>query len=154
MKRDDIGTALRDLPPTFASEGFRQGVLSRLDERLARRPTHLRFAVAGAAALVVVLVLVISLRGREVGQERLASQGIEALREQRLEVLRDEFRALQRDLLELQSLTAQSRPVVGVKGEGDTDFFIDLRTLYATPSSGPRVRGLRPEPVQPASYRP
>ena len=152
MKRDDVGRALRDLPRTFASEGFRQGVLRRLDERPARRPTYVRFAIAGAAALV--LVLVVSIRGREARQDRLASQRIEALREQRLEVLRDEFRALQRDLLALQSLTAQSRPVVGVKGQGDIDFFIDLRNLYVAPASGPRVRGLRPEPVRPASYRP
>ena len=152
MTDDRIGKALRDLPRARASASFRPRVITRLGERPNRmRALDWRLALAGVVAVAVLLV--VSLSDPERGAERLTGGGSEMPSQERLESLRDEYRFLEQELLELQALAVQSRPVVGVEGNGDFDFLIDLRNLYATPWDAARSRTPTPELAQPVSYR-
>ena len=137
MKQDDLGKALRELPRTEPSIGFRRRVLNRVEERRVRRaawrPAYL------AAALALVMAIPIGVLVRDIRAERRSRQ--------RVETLRQEYRSLEQELLELQRMAVRSRPLVGVEGPGEYDYVIDLRNLYAEPE---RVSS---DLARPASFR-
>ncbi len=138
MNEDQITKALRELPRTAASDAFQRRLAQRLDEE-SRRPWlsswlfDWRLAAVVAATLVLAfLVLARTLERRAV---RPAGRPTEVARQEQLDALRSEYRSLERELIELRGLAGAARPVIGVEGEGDQDFLIDLRYLYARPDS-------------------
>lgn len=152
MNEDQITKALRDLPRTRASDAFRPRLMERL-EQVSRRPWLADWRLAAATAAVIVLALLLLARTLERRVVRPAGQQTEIARQERLDALRSEYRTLERDLIELRSLAAAARPLVGVEGDGDQDFLIDLRNLYLRPDSGV-IRGQFARPVSFDSQQP
>ena len=141
--QDELGNALRELPRAAASIGFRHRVLHRLDEERLRRVTWRPLAVAAVAVIVLAIPA-----GVWVKQSR-----DQARSRARVEQLRQEYRSLEQDLHDLQSLAFRSRPVVGVRGSGELDYIVDLRNLYADPERGSRSSTRDSALARPASYR-
>ena len=141
--QDEMGDALRELPRAQASIGFRRRLLSRLDEERSRRVTWRPVYLAAAVAIVLSIPVGLLVKeNRDQAHSRL-----------RVEQLREEYRSLEQDLLDLQSLAIRSRPVVGVRGAGELDYILDLRNLYADPEGGSRLLDRDSPLARPASYR-
>lgn len=143
MKKNELGNALRELPRAEASIGFRRRVLNRLEEERLRR-------VAWRPVYVAVLALIVT--SIPVGL-LIKENRDQARSRQRVEQLREEYRSLEQELLDLQSLAMRSTPLVGVQGAGEYDYVLDLRNLYADPESGPRFSTGDSPLARPASYR-
>ncbi len=142
--QDELGDALRELPRAEASIGFRRRVLNRLEEERLRRVVWRPVYVAVIALIVTLIpVGVLVKESRDQARSR-----------QRVEQLREEYRSLEQEMLDLQSLAMRSTPLVGVQGAGDYDFVLDLRNLYADPETGPRSSPLDSPLARPVSYRP
>ena len=157
MDKETIGKALRSLPRAEARDGFRRRVLAGLtgppaglvepegSRGFGLMTTSWRFASVVAAVLLVVVVPLL-MRSRTIREERLARQRVEALR--------DEYQALEQELLDLQRMAIRFRPLVGVEGDGEYDFLIDLRNLYARSQDTAAGNILGTPPAVPALYRP
>ncbi len=150
MDKETIRKALRNLPRVEARDGFRRRVLARLAEPEGNRffammTTRWRF-VSVVAAVLLVVVVPLSMRSRTIRENRLARQRVQALR--------NEYQSLEQELLDLQRMALRSRPLVGVEGDGEYDFLIDLRNLYARSQTTRTGNDLDTPPAVPASYRP
>ena len=156
MDKETIGKALRSLPRAQARDGFRRRVLAGLtgpEGGLGEPEENRAFGMmtiswrflSVVAAILLVVVIPLSMRSRTIRDERLARERVEALR--------DEYQALEQDLLDLQRMAIRSRPLVGVAGNGEYDFLIDLRNLYAR-SESTAGNNLGTPPAVPAFYRP
>lgn len=151
MDKETIGKALRSLPRAQARDGFRRRVLAGLtgepeENRIFGMKTIGWRFLSVVAAILLVVVVPLSMRSRTIRHERLARERVEALRH--------EYQALEQELLDLQRMANRSRPLVGVEGNGEYDFLIDLRNLYARPQDTASGRNLGRPTAVPASYRP
>lgn len=147
MKEDQITEALRGLPRTRASDVFDRRLMDRIGQE-SRRPRLPEWRLAAAAAAVIVLLLLVFARRQERRAASLAEMQAEITDQVRVDALREEYRSLERELIELRTLAGQVRPLVGVEGDGEQDFLIDLRNLYA----GPASEAMRGQLAQPASF--
>ena len=138
MNDDRLRQALRSLPRAQARPGFTGQVLRRLEEeRSGFLPPRWAWA---AAAAVLVLALAFGWRDWQHRQQRSATLA-------QLEALLLEKRQLEAELVALQQLTADARPVVYLGGNERVDLVLDLARFH---SRG----GFRSDPVVPADRLP
>ena len=141
MSRDRFEELLKSLPRETASGGFTARVMARLPEHrslsLGLRPTVLAVTI-GVVAVVAVLmgVLIGVAERRHEAAERQAALT-------RVEELRREYEDLQAELEMLRRVSAESRPVIGVVGNEEYDYLLDLRELLPRESQGSPKSGAR-----------
>ena len=147
MKEEQITEALRGLPRTRASEVFDRRLKDRLGQQ-SRRARQPEWRLAAAAAAVIVLLLFVFASRQKRRAANLTEMQATITAQDRVDSLRREYRSLERELIELRTLAGQARPLVGIEGDGDQDFLIDLRNLYTYPAS----ETMRGQLAQPASF--
>ncbi|HVR95896.1 MAG TPA: hypothetical protein VMW27_04730 [Thermoanaerobaculia bacterium] len=125
MEDQHLDQLLRELPRERASEGFTARALRRLDEPARRAPARVRWAIATAAAALLISLLSVGawLEWREQRQTaELLQDAMEA--RQLLDELRAEHGRLSRDLRRLDNSGAPE--VLYLGGDETMDVVVDL----------------------------
>ena len=123
---DRLDRALADLPRGAASEGFTRRVMAALDEKGERHadPGRNVWALAAAALLAVAVGIYLGARP----EPPLANLAAER------ESLRREHDELLRELDDLRSLAAETRPVIYLGAGDGVDYVLDLSPLVERPA--------------------
>lgn len=141
VKDEQLRTLLRSLPARAASAEFTGRVLLRLERSSpAPRGWWSQPALMGLAALGLLLLVAGALI--LVAPDKLAPRtpADRAATRERVEELRQEYETLEEELQELRLLSADSEPLLGVRGDDGREYLVDLRQLAtgsgkATPTS-------------------
>jgi len=141
VKDEQLRSLLRSLPGKSASAEFTSRVLSRLERPPETGGWWSQPALIGLTAVGVLLLAAGALL--LVAPDRLAPGAHADLSATRVRVekLRSEYETLEEELQELRLLSAESQPLLGVRGDDGREYLVDLRQL-ASPPGG----------AQPTSY--
>jgi len=137
VRDEQLRSLLRSLPGRDASAEFTSRVLSRLERASETGGWWSQPALIGLAAVGVLLLAVGALL--LVAPDRLAPgpHADRAATRARVEKLRSEYETLEEELQELRLLSAESQPLLGVRGDDGREYLVDLRQL-ASPTGGPQ----------------
>jgi hypothetical protein len=133
MDDRELNELLRGLPRQSASAGFSARVIAGLDAADRRARARRRAVPALAFALACLIVAAVATIRSFERQAAIEEQQVAI---QRLEHLEDEYRDIEEELQELQSLVAAAQPVVGVEGPGERGYVFDLGEMARARASG------------------
>ena len=130
MRDEQLQALLRNLPTRKASPGFTSAVMTRL-ERPTIVPWWSQPALVGLTALGLILLLVGIVLWTAPARFAPGAVGEQVVDRQRVLELRTEYEILEEELQELRLLSAESGPLVGVRGDDGVDYLVDLRELIS-----------------------